>query len=322
MGDNLLCLLIHMVKFVFHATTATTILSQKVQIFTIKHRMDMILCDGKHFRAGSKAVKRVAMPMIDDATRSVLVVKVGKTETTHLFLRCLFKLVRRFGLPVCIYVDNGSGFVSRDAILVCARLGIHLIHGTEGYPEGHGKIERFHRTMWQQLLRSFRGDPRINANCSELELRCGHYIDHCYNKNKHESIEMAPNEKWAKDARALRFPENMDTLESVFIIERRRKVSKDNIVKMDGKHLDMPIGYSGRVVSVFENTFSNEITFVHDAKTMKLLEVDLEANANAKRSSAKVPPVEKLDARIDTAARIAFEQMYPPVVDDDGNCFK
>jgi putative transposase len=290
--------------------------------FEFKHRMDMVLCDGKHFRAGTKEVRRVAMPMIDDATRTVLIVRVRKTETTHLFLLCLYELVRRYGTPVCLYVDNGSGFISQDALRICARLKIHLIHGTAGYPEGRGKIERFHRTMWQQLLRTFRGDPRINGSCDDLELRCNHYVEHCYNREKHESIGMAPLEKWQADSRALKYPENMAALENIFIIERRRKISRDNVLQIAGKRLEMPRGYAGRSVSVLENTLSGEVTFMHHGEMVRLHEVDLEANANAKRTPMKNDPDEKRDAKTQSAARIAFEHMYPPAVDDDGNCFK
>jgi putative transposase len=290
--------------------------------FEFKHRMDMILCDGKHFRAGNREVRRVAMPMIDDATRTVLIVRVRKTESTQLFLLCLYELVRRYGIPVCIYVDNGSGFISEDAILICARLKIHLIHGTAGYPEGRGKIERFHRTMWQQLLRTFRGDPRISGSCDDLELRCNHYVEHCYNREKHEAIGMAPLEKWQADSRVLKFPESMDALESIFIIERRRKVSRDNIVQVAGKSLEMPLGYAGRLVSVFENTISGEVTYLHNGETMRLHVVDLEANAHAKRGPMKGDQDERRNAKTNSAARIAFEQMYPPVVDSDGNCFE
>lgn len=290
--------------------------------FEFKHRMDMILCDGKHFRAGSKEVRRVAMPMIDDATRTVLIVRVAKTETTHLFLLCLYELVRRYGLPMCIYVDNGSGFISEDAIRICARLKIHLIHGTAGYPEGRGKIERFHRTMWQQLLRTFRGDPRISSRCEDLELRCNHYVEQCYNQTKHESIDMTPHAKWQADSRALKFPENMDALENLFVIERRRKISRDNILQIAGKSLEMPRGYSGRVVSVLENTISGEVMFLHDGKTVKLQEVDLLANANIKRIPMISNESDRRNAVTHSAARIAFEQMYSPIVDSDGNCFE
>ncbi len=37
-----------------------------------------------------------------------------------------------------LFVDNGSGFIALDAIAVARKLGVHLIHGSAGYPEGQG----------------------------------------------------------------------------------------------------------------------------------------------------------------------------------------
>ena len=54
-------------------------------------------------------------------------------------------------------MDHGPGFVSEDTASVMARLRIRLIHGTPAYPEGHGKVERFHRTEFEQLLRLLDG---------------------------------------------------------------------------------------------------------------------------------------------------------------------
>ena len=56
-----------------------------------------------------------------------------------------------------LFVDHGPGFVSEDTASVMARLRIRLIHGTPAYPEGHGKVERFHRTEFEQLLRLLDG---------------------------------------------------------------------------------------------------------------------------------------------------------------------
>ena len=41
--------------------------------------------------------------------------------------------------------------------MVQGGLGALLIHGTTRYPQGHGAIERFHRTAYDQVLRSLDG---------------------------------------------------------------------------------------------------------------------------------------------------------------------
>lgn len=115
--------------------------------FAYPNRMLMILADGKHFRAGASRLRRVALHFLDDATRYGLGVVVGTSESTELFLQGLFQTVGRYGLIKALYLDRGPGFISDDTCKVVARLGIKLVHGAAAYPQGHGKIERFHWTL-------------------------------------------------------------------------------------------------------------------------------------------------------------------------------
>jgi len=75
--------------------------------FAYAHRMDRVLCDSKHFRAGPKRLRRVALVFLDDATRFGLEVVVGTAETTALFLRGLYRCVPGYGRMSSLYVDNG-----------------------------------------------------------------------------------------------------------------------------------------------------------------------------------------------------------------------
>ena len=49
-------------------------------------------------------------------------------------------------------------------------LEMHLVLGTAGYPEGHGKIEKFHQTTWTGVLRGL-CRPEIDPEPRALELR-------------------------------------------------------------------------------------------------------------------------------------------------------
>ena len=67
--------------------------------FAYAHRLQMVLCDGKHFRAGPNRAKCVALFFIDDATRFIPVVVVGTSETARLFLRGLHQLCLLYTSP-------------------------------------------------------------------------------------------------------------------------------------------------------------------------------------------------------------------------------
>lgn len=143
--------------------------------FAYPHRMQMVLCDGKHFRVGPNRTKRVALFFIDDATRFVLATVVGPSESGSLFLAGLYRCIRDFGLMQRLYLDNGSAFTAGESAMVLATLGVRTIHGTVGYPQGRGKVERFNRTAAQDLLRHWdMGD--VDADCNSLARRLRHYM--------------------------------------------------------------------------------------------------------------------------------------------------
>jgi len=168
--------------------------------FAYPHRMDMVLCDGKHFRVGATRQRRVALFFIDDATRLVIGVVVGTGETKELFLRGLYKCIHRYGLMTTVFVDNGPGFIANDSLTIFARLGILLVHGERCYKEGHGKIERFNRTIKADVLRGLDGHADVDTDCGALELRLAHYIETIYANRPHEGINgQAPFKRFSED---------------------------------------------------------------------------------------------------------------------------
>lgn len=93
---------------------------------------------------------------LDDATRVIPHAAFTLSEGTAACLQVLEQAILRRGLPRRLYVDNGAAFRSRHLALVCAKLGITLIHARPYSPQGKGKIERWFRTVRMQLV------PRLN----------------------------------------------------------------------------------------------------------------------------------------------------------------
>ncbi len=66
--------------------------------------------------------------IIDDASRLI----VGQALTFHdnaiFFQKVLKKAVKIYGIPKVLYVDNGAPYANEQLSLICANLGIHLIH--------------------------------------------------------------------------------------------------------------------------------------------------------------------------------------------------
>lgn len=156
--------------------------------FAYPHRMQMVLADGAHFRAGAQRLRRVACFFLDDATRRGLHVAVGTSESAALFLPGLHRVLRDHGRMDILYLDRGPAFIASALAEVCRRLEIALLHGESRYPEGHGKIERFNQTAKRDVLRAFDGRPDVDPACGALELRIGHWLREVYNRTGHEGL--------------------------------------------------------------------------------------------------------------------------------------
>lgn len=296
--------------------------------FAYPHRMMMILADGKHFRAGPRFTRRVAIFFLDDATRHALDVTVGTSESTDVFLRGLHLVVRRFGLMDVTFLDNGAGFVSGDTLRVVAALPSLLIHGTKAYPEGHGKIERFNQTALHQLLRSLSGAPDVDDDCGALELRLRHFLHRQYNLRPHESLDgQTPAARWDADERPLRFHAGgEDELRAKFVVTEERSVSKDNVLPFDGVDYEVPRGHAGERLLVHHQLLDHTVLVQHEGRFVRLHPVDLAANAVARRARVGAPPGTLIPAPGEpgglpparSAATLAFERDFGPLVGPDG----
>jgi len=287
--------------------------------FAFPHRMDCVLCDGKHFRAGVTRAKRVALFFLDDATRFGLHVVVGTSESAELFLRGLYEVVRRYGLMQIVFLDQGPGFIATESFEVVGKLGGLLIHGEKAYPEGHGKIERFNQTANAQSLRGLDRRPDVDAACAALELRLGHYMGERYNHTPHESLDAdTPFARFTADGKPLSFPDSDEDLRRRFVVHLERTASKDHIVSIDGIHYEVPRGLADRRLTIHHRLLDHTFAVVAGGQLVDLAPVDLSANARTRRAREDVgsdPPGHPLPR---SAADLAFDRDFRPIVGPDG----
>jgi putative transposase len=281
--------------------------------------MMMVLADGKHFRAGVRRAKRVAVFFLDDASRFGLGVVVGTAESAILFLRGLAAVIRRFGFCDVLFLDRGPGFKADDTAAACRRLEIQLVLGTAGYPEGHGKIEKFNQTAGSQILRGLPGAADVDDDCGALELRLSHFLDHRYNQQPHEALGGAtPLARFEADTRALRFPADDADLAGRFVVTETRKVSADNVISYEGIAYEVPRGHAGTDITVWRRLLTGGIEVVHDGRLVALAPVDLGRNAVSRRAVPSAPAPDDDESAPRTAAQLAFARDFAPVVGPDG----
>jgi transposase InsO family protein len=287
--------------------------------FAYPHRLNMVLADGKYFRAGAGRLKRVALFFLDDATRYGLHVVVGTSESTELFLRGLYELIRKYGIADLYYLDHGPGFIAHDTLRVIANLDRPLIHGEKKYPEGHGKIERFNQRAKAELLRHL-SRPDVDPECRALELRLQHYLSEVYNRAPHDALQRStPFERFHADAKPLSFPDNDEHLQRLFLVSVSRRVTSHHTIPIGSKRYEVPRGYAGQRIALFRHVLKHQVLFMHDGRFIELAEADLVANARARRSPHRKESSREVTHPLPkSAAELAYERDFAPVTDADG----
>jgi len=291
--------------------------------FAYPHRMQMILCDGKHFRAGATRAKRVAMFFLDDASRLGLHVVVGTAESRILFLRGLFEMIQHHGIPGIVYLDHGTGYTADDTVAVIAKLKSLLIHGEVAYPEGRGKIERFNRTALAAVLRNLDGRADVDPACAALELRLRHWLRQTYNHTEHESLpdKVTPWQRFAADAKPLNLPKDLATLRQCFVLELQRKVGNDHIVSVDGIKYETPRGLAGTTVRIWRHVLDGTVCTLQpdgSGRLVQLHPVDLAGNAQLRGPAPAAAADQTVSVPVKSAADLAFEREFRAIVGVDG----
>ena len=170
------------------------------------------------------------------------------------------------------------------------------------------------------MLRSFKGNPEINPSLSALELRLNHYLTDVYNRQPHASLgDKTPEEVFLADKIALRPLDDAESVRSHFIISERRRVSRDNIVKIDGLEYEMPLGHAGRKVLISRHVLDHTVSVLHENQNVRLALVDKFDNARTGRRRKPATKENTLPAPRKTAATMAFEKSFGPIVDKQGN---
>jgi transposase InsO family protein len=116
---------------------------------------------GPKVKDGTRLRKTYLIAFLDDATRLVPHAAFALSEGAVAYLTMLEQAVRKRGIPKRLYVDNGAAFRSKHLALVCAKLGIALIHARPYSPQGKGKMERWFRTTRMQFLPTLADPARM-----------------------------------------------------------------------------------------------------------------------------------------------------------------
>jgi transposase InsO family protein len=229
--------------------------------------------------------KTYLLALLDDATRVVPYAAFALSENTAAFLSVLKQALLRRGVPTRLYVDNGAAYRSHHLYLVCAKLGINLIHARPYQPQAKGKQERWFRTVRMQLL-SILG-AADTASLPAINRRLWAWVEGEYHQNPHRGLDgMTPLDRWTMSAGSIRLVEPGCDIDELFLFEQKRKVQRDRTLSLNGVVYEVDASLVGETVTLrFDPTRRGQPVDVYfkGRKVEQAKRVDLYANCFVKR---------------------------------------
>ena len=170
--------------------------------------------------------------IIEDHSRLIPYAAYGLATDTQALLACLKEALRRRGLPRKLYADNGGPFINHHLRVVCANLGIRLIHSKVGQPWSRGKVERMFRTLQQDFEAGLRLPGQGVGSLEELNGKFARWLQEVYHPRIHDGTGQSPQERFAQALPLLRLLDPHLDLDRLCYTRIERVVRKDGTVAL------------------------------------------------------------------------------------------
>lgn len=166
------------------------------------------------------------LTFIDYYTRLARAIPLRNRNSEEI-IRALEEIFNEIGSPKKLVSDNGKELIGTDMHKLSQKY--NFIHHKVS-PERHqsnGRIERWHRELWQALRKSLdENNDKINLKKEISEIIIKH------NNSYHRAIHMTPNEAWAnpKDSNLIELNSNESKYCTEFNKTYREKFKKNQVV--------------------------------------------------------------------------------------------
>lgn len=227
--------------------------------------------------------KAYLLSQIDGATRfvphSYFALSESAVDQEYGFQQAILK----HGLPRVYYVDLGAAYIADSLKLICAELGIRLLHTQVQDCEAKGVIERWHRTWREEVGDELPDEPLPLA---ELNAKHWSWLAAEYHVRQHNTTGRSPRENWLAELSFLRPIPRQKNLSEVFLHRERRVVRKDGTVRFGGGYLEVRPELVGQEVELrfdpHDDTARPRV-FIENSFVCDTVPLDRVANASRKR---------------------------------------
>ena len=179
--------------------------------------------------------------LLDDHSRLIPFAAYYLSADTAAFLDCLKQAVLRRGLPLKLYTDQGKPFINHHAKIVCANLGIRLLHAKPYHAWSKGKVERLIRSIQNDFELTLRIDGNQVHSLAQLNTAFSRWIASTYHLRKHSSTGQSPHQRFTSSQHPIRPIEDPETIDPLFYTRTQRVVRKDGTVTLGKKLFEVSL---------------------------------------------------------------------------------
>lgn len=228
--------------------------------------------------------KTYIIMFIDDKSRLIMGYDIFLNDTA-INMQKVFKIaIKTYGKPKRLFVDNGGPYDNKQLSLICASLGIELIHAKPYSPEAKAKQERLFRTIKDGWMRST--DWNTFNTLDDIRISLNEFISRNYINKVHSSTKMTPNDRWHQEYNKVIFLDETFVDDS-FLHRTFNKVRKDRTISFKNEYYEVPFKYIGQTIELRydPNDLSKLYLYENNIKTLDVFKVDKISNSKSKRKN-------------------------------------
>lgn len=228
--------------------------------------------------------KTYIIMFIDDKSRLIMGFDIFFNDTAINMQKVFKTAIKTYGKPKKLFVDNGGPYDNKQLSLICATLGIELIHAKPYTPEAKAKQERLFRTIKDGWMRST--DWNIFNTLDDVKISLNEFINKNYINKVHSSIKMTPNDRWHNEYNKVQFLDESFINES-FLHRTFNKVRKDRTISFKNEYYEVPFKYIGQTIELRydPNNLTEIYLYENNVKILDVFKVDKVSNSKSKRKN-------------------------------------
>jgi transposase InsO family protein len=212
--------------------------------FEAPHVNDLWMVDfspGPTLSVGGKALPTHLCVLVDDHSRLIPFAAYYPQANTEAFHHAFKEAILRRGLPRKLYTDQGKPFVNAHSHLVCAQLGVRLLHAKPYHSWSKGKCERLIQSIQQGFETTLGLQGNAAHSLEELNTKLSSWIQTLYHQRTHSSTGQSPEYRYQQAAQSLRQWDERQDIEPLFYLRLERTVRKNGTVRLEGDLYEVPL---------------------------------------------------------------------------------